>query len=140
MSVSFICHKLIDWFILIVCQPVKVILYLEFRELYTLYVYIYIFCVPVFLIVFFTWLYDIKDSYLIQIIYKQIYLTYRWDLNRYHCRSVDLGVIAIRGYCTVLRFPELEPYHQKLFSIISRTHFFWWKGSYASVGYTISIF
>ena len=56
----------------------------EVRKLHTLYIHIYIWEIEVFLNN-----YDIKYSYLKQKICKQIYLTYRWGLNRYyHLSSV----------------------------------------------------
>ena len=32
--------------------------------------------------------------------------------------KVDLGIMAMKGYSTLPRSPELEPHHQMLFSII----------------------
>ena len=38
-----------------------------------------------------------------------VYLTHRWDPNRcYHSGSVDLGVMATKGYSTFPRAPEPE--------------------------------
>ena len=40
-----------------------------------------------------------KYSYLIQIIFKQIYLTHRWDSKKYnHSGLVNMGVMAMKGY------------------------------------------
>ena len=53
-------------------------------------------------------LYGIKYSFLIQIIFKQFYLTHRWNSNSYyHSKSVDLGVMSIKEYSTQPRFPQL---------------------------------
>ena len=50
--------------------------------------------------------------------FKQIYLTSRGDSNRYyHSRSVELWVMAIKGYSTLGRSPELDPPHQMQFCI-----------------------
>ena len=65
-------QSLIDW----------VISCLEVRELHTLYTYIYIFCLVSY--DFCTQLYDIKYSYVRQTICIQIYLTDRWDPNKYY--------------------------------------------------------
>ena len=50
------------------------ILYLEVRESCSLYIYIYIFRVGIFFG---------AQSYWIWIHFKQIYLTHRWDTNKY---------------------------------------------------------
>ena len=48
----------------------------------------------------------------IGIIIKLIYLTYRWDTNRYYCsKLVDMGVMARNGYLALRKYSELEPYH-----------------------------
>ena len=61
----------------------------------------------------------------IQVIFKKIYLTYRWDPDRYYnSRSVDLGVMAMKGYFTLPRFSELEPRHRMQFSVVPKTSFF----------------
>ena len=58
-------------------------------------------------------------TFSLRTIFKQIYLTYRRDPNRfYHSESVDLGVMAIKGYT---RSPELELHHQMQFSVILMT-------------------
>ena len=35
---------------------------------------------------------------------------------------VDLGIMAVNGYSTLSRSPELESHHQMQFSILPRTH------------------
>ena len=52
-------------------------------------------------------IYDIKYSYLIQIIFKTTYLTNIWDLNRYYHTEnrVDPGVMAMKGY-SALQKPQ----------------------------------
>ena len=34
---------------------------------------------------------------------------------------MELGIMAMKRYSTLLTAPELEPYHQKHFTVISRT-------------------
>ena len=63
--------------------------------------------------VLFGQLYDFKYSYLILITYKQFYLIHRWDPNKhYHSRSESNDN---KNVTTLLRAPELEPYHQMQF-------------------------
>ena len=38
----------------------------------------------------------------------------------------DSEVMAIKGYSTIPRNSEQEPYHQMQFNVIHRTPFFWW--------------
>ena len=45
-----------------------------------------------------------------------------------HRVRVYLGVMVLKGYYTLLRAPELEPHHQMLFSVISRTSLFFGGG------------
>ena len=67
----------IDWFEQHVI-PSQVILCLEIREPYSLYIYFYFF------VSFFS-----KGFFFFHIIFESIYLTHKWDLNRYyHSRSV----------------------------------------------------
>ena len=47
---------------------------------------------------------------------------------------VDLGVIGLKGYSTLLKSPKLEPDYQMQFSIIPRTDFL--DAYYTSAGYT----
>ena len=49
--------------------------------------------------------------------FKQINLLHR------HYHSVDLGVMEMKGYGTLLRSPKLEPHHQMLYSHIQDTPF-----------------
>ena len=85
----------------------------EVRELRTLYVYICFFVQ--FFLEMFAQLYDIKYSYLTQIICKQIL---RWDTHYYyHTVSVDVGVIEVRA-------PERESHLQMQSSLIQRTLLF----------------
>ena len=51
---------------------------------------------------------------------KYFYLTQRWDSNRYY-HSVNLGVMAKKGYFTFPKASKQEPHHQMLFSVITRT-------------------
>ena len=48
--------------------------------------------------------------YSIQIIFQLIYLAHRWDPNRYYHSGirVDLGVMAMKGYCIFPKAPELD--------------------------------
>ena len=57
------------------------------------------------------------QSYRIQIIFKQIYLTHKWDPNRNH-RSGSEGTGQWTG---ILQSPKVEPHHQMQLSVISRT-------------------
>ena len=107
---------LIDWFIYWHFNLSRVIKWLEDRESHLLYVYIYIFCVDVFLFSFFFFL-----AYQLGIILKQIYLTHKWDPNRYFYSGIDLIVMAMKKYSTFSRFPELEHHHQINFNVIFRT-------------------
>ena len=68
-------------------------------------------------------------SYPMLLIFKQTYLIYLWDSNRYYIsKSVDLGVNTMKGYTTLLRIPKLETYHQMQFSILFRKpHFGEWR-------------
>ena len=60
-------------------------LWQKVRELYTVYIYIYIFLSS--LRGFCTWLYS-KYSYLVQMIFKQVYLSHEKDSNNhYHSGS-----------------------------------------------------
>ena len=93
----------------------RVILCLEFWELCSLYVYIYIFCIVV-----------SRDFFCLQsneinIIFKQIYLTQIWDPNGYYHSEWTLKLKQWRG---ALHFPsstELVSQHQMQFSVIPRT-------------------
>ena len=69
-------------------------------------------------------LYIFTYSYIIQIIFKQIYLTYRWKPDILSLQ-VDLGVIAVKGITTLPRCSELKPHHQMHFSVIPRTSLSW---------------
>ena len=52
---------------------------------------------------------------------KKFYLTYRWDPNWYdHSGSVDLGVMAMKGYSTFPKVLVLELQHQMV-CVMSRT-------------------
>ena len=53
-------------------------------------------------------------KYWILIIFKQIYLTHRWDLNIIVllCVRMDLEVMAVKGNSTFPRAPELQSHHQ----------------------------
>ena len=62
-------------------------------------------CLIMFPLIFVLQLYN-TWSYWIQIIFKQIYLTCRWDTNRYY----HLGLIAIKGYLILPKSSELEPF------------------------------
>ena len=70
----------------------------------------------------YTYLYGFTYSHFILIIFKQIYLTHRYDLKRVR---VYLGVMAMKGYSTLPRVPEQESHHQMEFSAISRRPLFW---------------
>ena len=52
--------------------------------------------------------YGFKYSYLILMIFKQIYLTHRWDPNRYYLSG------------SMKNAPELESQHGMQFSVIPR--------------------
>ena len=96
-------------------------------------------------------LYDIKYSYLIQIICTPLYsftkliiIVIRKWLNNSIRRMgsqqvppiwvrVDLGVMAIKRYSTLLKFQEIKPQH------LSRTPFWEW-GSYPSLEDKIRVF
>ena len=59
---------------------------------------------------FYTRLYDLKYTkypYKMEIINKQIYLTYRWDPNRDPIR--DLIRIRVNLEVIAMKYPELEP-------------------------------
>ena len=60
----------------------------------------------------------IYKSYLL--IFKWIYLTHRWDPDRYHQRGsrVELEVIAMKWSSIFHRSPELEPQYQMHFSVM----------------------
>ena len=55
-----------------------------------------------------------------QMIYKQIYLTHRWDPKTYNDLESEWTrrVMAMRGKSTIPRSPELKPYHQMQFNVI----------------------
>ena len=40
-----------------------------------------------------------------------IYLTHRWDPNKYYHSGSDLRAMAIKECSTLPRAPELEPHH-----------------------------
>ena len=46
---------------------------------------------------------------------------------------MDLGVMAMKGYSTLPKLPELKPYHQMQFSVISRTPLFFGGGEILSL-------
>ena len=72
--------------------------------------------------------------------FSNVYLTHRSNPNRYYnFKSVNLGVIAMKGYPTLLRSLELEPQHQMQFSVIPRTHLFG-LGLTHSGGNIVSVF
>ena len=56
------------------------------------------------------------------------YLLKEIDPKRYYHTGarVDQGVMAIKGFSTLLRAPELESYNQIHFSVIPTT--FFWRG------------
>ena len=61
-------------------------------------------------------LYDMKYSYLIQIIFQQIFFTNLWDHNQV---SVYLEVMMTKGYSTIHKYPELESViNEYIFSVI----------------------
>ena len=68
--------------------------------------------------------------YWIWIIYKQIYLIHRWEPNRYHHSALrmDLGVILMKRYFTLLRSLGIEPQHQMQFCVQSSTYLFGEEG------------
>ena len=79
----------IDWMILTVFQPVSGYIMPRFRESRSSYVYIYSF----YELVWFEYFYYVllmlffkAQFYQILIIFTEIYLTHRWDFNRY-CRE-----------------------------------------------------
>ena len=47
---------------------------------------------------------------------------------------MDLGIMVMKVYFTVLRAPELEPHNQMLFSFMLRTPPFFLEGFYSSLG------
>ena len=51
---------------------------------------------------------------------------------------MDVEVIAIKGYFILVRSQQLKPNRQMQFSVIHKMPFL--KGSYSSVGDTVSIF
>ena len=54
-------------------------------------------------------------------IFKQIYLTHRWDSNRYDVRvRVDVRVIVIKRCATLPLSSELEPHHSMRFNVLPR--------------------
>ena len=57
------------------------------------------------LLEFFAQLYDIKYSYLIQIVFKQIYLICRWDPNKLlpHRVRMNVRVTVMKQYFTLSR-------------------------------------
>ena len=66
-------------------------------------------------------------------IFKQIYLTHKWNFSRnYYSGSVKLVVIAVEEYSRLPRAPEK-------FSVLHRTLLFR-RGSYRQAGDTISVF
>ena len=57
---------------------------------------------------------------------KHIYLTHRWDRNRCHhsWSEWDMGLMAMKRYSTLPRYPELESNHQMQFYVIHKTLLF----------------
>ena len=76
--------------------------------------------------------FNIKCSCEIWVIFKQIYLIHRWI-------RVNLGVIAMKGYTTISRAPELGPYNQMHFSVTLEAPF-GARVPNPSAGDTISLF
>ena len=85
----------------------------EVRESYSLYIYIYIYCVVVSW-EFFCYTHTFEYEYFLE----RSILTHRWDLNKV---KVDLGVIAMKEYTTLMRSPELEPHHKMQFNDVLKT-------------------
>ena len=54
------------------------------------------------------------------------FLSHRWDTNRYSTLwiKVDLELIAMKGYSTLPRPPELESHHRIHFNVIPKTSLF----------------
>ena len=75
----------------------------------------------------FTLLYSFKYSYLMLIIFKQIYLTHRWDHKNTIPGQSRAGSNGNEGVLHIPRAPELEPHYQMLLSIIP-TIGFWAQG------------
>ena len=48
--------------------------------------------------------------------------------------SLDLGVIAVKGYSTLPRSSGLEPHHRMQSSVIPRTSFIWMRGDLSPCG------
>ena len=93
----------------------RVILCLEVNYVHLHFLYSY------FLRVFCTWIYNIKYSYWIQIIFKKIYLTHRC----YHSKSEWTWRVGAMKEDSIFPWsPEQEPHHQMQFRIISGTHLF----------------
>ena len=54
--------------------------------------------------------------------------------------SVDLEVMARKGYSTLLRSPELEPQHQMQLSVLRKTPLYLDGAYYPSLGDTVCVF
>ena len=69
-------------------------------------------------------------------IFKQICLTPKWDLNRYNhfWVRVDLRVMAMMVYSTHSKSPKLEPHHQMQFKIIPKSLLFGGEGGLLHCG------
>ena len=78
------------------------------------------------------WVLSEFHSYPIRLIFKQICLTHRWNLNRVR---VDLGVMTMKRYSTLPRSPELEPHRQMQYSFIPRILLLVWGGLTPCRGY-----
>ena len=91
-------------------QPVGGILFLKFRESYSLYVHIY-----------FLWSAFSTQSY--QIIFC---LSHRWDPNSYYHSGLEWArkKKTMKGYFTLLRSPEQKFHNQVQFSVIYRIPLF----------------
>ena len=104
------------------------------------HLYLHLLCSFLRIFVFCTWLYNIKYSYLIQTICKQIYLTQWWNLQEVLSRRLWCRSNGNEEKLRTHRDLELEPHHSMKFSVIPQIFLFVGKGSYPSAGDTVSMF
>ncbi len=66
----------------------------------------------------------------------------RWDLDKYYPFrvKVDLGVMTVKEYFTLLRSLELDTHNQMQFMVVLRAPALFDRGSYPSTGNIFSVF